>query len=139
MRFRVAIAHILTLGLSAAAMATDPSKVDRWVTETAARGQTEFLVMLRAQADLRGARSIATKTEKGPFIADALSATAAQTQAPILDLLVARGAEHRSYWIANMIWVRGDRSLVDELAARDDVFHIYANPSVRLRLPAAPA
>ena len=29
-----------------------------------------------------------------------------------------------------MIWVRGDRNLVEELAARDDVFHVYANPWV---------
>src|SRR5215470_13298451 len=68
-----------------------------------------------------------------------VAATAAQSQKPILDLLAARGVEHRSYWIANMIWVRGDQSLVDELAARDDVFHIYANPSIRLRLPAEPS
>ena len=36
-----------------------------------------------------------------------------------------------------MIWVRGDRSLVEELAAREDVFHIYANPSVRFDGPVA--
>src|SRR5262252_975063 len=102
MRFRIAIALALALTLSAAARAADRSKVDRWVVETAARGQTEFLVMLRAQADLRGVRRLPTKTEKGAFVADALSATAAQSQRPILDLLAARGVEHRSYWIANM-------------------------------------
>ena len=100
-----------------------------------ARGQAEFLVMLREQADLRGARTLPTKTQKSAFVADALSSTAARVQAPLRALLDARGAEYRAYWVANMIWVRGDRNLVEELAAREDVFHVYANPWVALRGP----
>ena len=91
--------------------------------------------MLREQADLRGARTLPTKTQKSAFVADALSSTAARVQAPLRALLDARGAEYRSYWVANMIWVRGDRNLVEELAAREDVFHVYANPWVALRGP----
>ena len=34
------------------------SKVDPWVRDTASRGETEFLVMLRQQADLRGAPAL---------------------------------------------------------------------------------
>jgi serine protease AprX len=110
-------------------------KVDPWVLDTASHGDTEFLVMLREQADLRGARTLATKIEKGAFVADALKATATRAQAPLLAFLEARGAQHRSYWVANMIWVRGDLRLVQALAAREDVFHIYANPSVRFDRP----
>ena len=91
--------------------------------------------MLREQADLRGARTLPTKTQKSAFVADALSSTAARVQAPLRALLDGRGAEYRSYWVANMIWVRGDRNLVEELAAREDVFHVYANPWVALRGP----
>ena len=54
-----------------------------------------------------------------------------------LDLLAERRIPHRAYWIANMIRVRGDRRLVEELAEREDVFHIYANPRVRLDGPVA--
>ena len=139
MRFRTALALTFALSVGATAAAEDPSrKVDPWVLDTGARGSTEFLVMLRDQADLRGARALPTKTEKGAFVADALAAKAARTQAPILALLDARGAEHRSYWVANMIWVRGDQRLARELAARDDVFHVYANPTVRLDGPRDP-
>jgi subtilisin family serine protease len=42
---------------------------------------------------------------------------------------------HRAFWIANMIWVRGDATLVAELAAREDVFHVYANPTVHFADP----
>ena len=139
MRFRTALALGFALSVGAVAAAEDPGrKVDPWVLDTGARGSTEFLVMLRDQADLRGARALPTKTEKGAFVADALAAKAARTQAPILALLDARGAEHRSYWVANMIWVRGDLRLAQELAARDDVFHVYANPTVRLDGPRDP-
>ena len=129
MRFRALFACCLALALATAASAAqDHPKVDPWVIEKSSRGPTEFLVMLREQADLRGARALPTKTQKSAFVADALSATAARVQAPLRALLDARGAEYRSYWVANMIWVRGDRNLVEELAAREDVF-------ARLRQP----
>ena len=141
MRLRALFACCLALALPAgAAVAEDLNhKVDPWVLQKTASGQAEFLVMLREQADLRGARALPTKTQKSAFVADALSTTAARVQAPLLALLDARGVEHRSYWVANMIWVRGDRSLVEEIAAREDVFHVYANPTARLSLPAQPA
>ncbi len=113
-------------------------KIDPWVLEKADGGQVEFLVMLRQQADLGGVRSLSTKSEKGAFVLDALRSTAELTQAPVLALLDARGAPHHAYWVANVIWVRGNRSLVEDLAARDDVFHIYANPAVRFEGPVAP-
>jgi subtilisin family serine protease len=60
---------------------------------------------------------------------------AERTQGPVLAVLAARGAEYRPYWIANMIWARGDNELVEELARRPDVARIYANPSVPLEDP----
>ena len=95
--------------------------------------------MLRQQADLRGARLLPTKDEKGAFVLDALRSTAELAQAPVLALLEARGAPHRAYWAANAIWVRGNRRLVEELAARGDVLHVHANPRVRFEGPVGPA
>ncbi len=51
--------------------------------------------------------------------------------------------EYRPFWVANMIWVRGDRQAVQALAQRDDVEHLYANPEVNwmprcLRSPPTP-
>jgi subtilisin family serine protease len=137
MRIRTALVLCLALSVAAGLAAAEDfgHKVDPWVLDTAARGDTEFLVVLREQADLRGARHLPTKTEKGAFALDSLSGTATRTQAPLVALLRERGIPHRSYWIVNMIWVRGGLRLVEELAARGDVFHISANPSVRLKDP----
>ena len=118
-----------------AASAVWQAKVDNWVLTSAQSGETEFLVKLTEQADLSGAEELKTKHEKGSYVYAELTKAAARTQKPLLAALSKMGVEHRSYWIANMIWVRGDLKIVDTLAKRDDVAHIYANPSVHLDLP----
>ncbi|HEX4439369.1 MAG TPA: S8 family serine peptidase [Thermoanaerobaculia bacterium] len=142
MRLRKLLVHASLLAIAVPALAASPlspdalaRKVDPWVLQTASRGDTEFLVMLREQADLRGARRIAGKTEKGAFVADALRSHAESTQGALVNFLASRHAEYRPYWVVNAIWVRGGRELVEALAARDDVFHVYANPRVRLDSP----
>ena len=137
MRFRMTSALLpVVLAFAATLRADAPSrKIDTWVLQTSATGPTEFLVMLRDQGDLRGARSLAAKTERGAFVMDTLRSVAERSQRPILALLAERGVPHRSYWVANMIWVRGDRRLIEELAAREDVYRVYANPRVRFDGP----
>jgi subtilisin family serine protease len=121
-----------------AATAAWQAKVDDWVLTSAESGETEFLLYLTEQADLRGAEELKTKHEKGSYVYAELTKVAARTQKPLLAALSKMGVEHRSYWIANMIWVRGDLRIVDSLAKRNDVAHIYANPSVHLDLPIIP-
>ncbi len=112
------------------------AEVDPWILETASsKGETEFIVFLTEQADLRLAQSLQTKLEKGTYVFEALSATADRTQVPVIAALDELGAEYRSYWVANMIWVRGDLSVVEKMARRADVAHVYANPSVRMQMP----
>jgi len=119
------------------------SKVDPWVLNTAAQGPTEFLVFLREQADLSAAQKLHTKLEKGAYVYNQLTQTAQRTQEPILVLLqdLSRRSpskvEYRSYWVANLIWVRAGSDLMQTLALRDDVAHLYANPQVRLEEPIA--
>ena len=113
------------------------AKVDAWVLETAAEGETEFLVMLNARADLTPAARLATKAERGQFVYQALSGMAQRSQAPIISSLQQMGVVYRPYWIVNAVWVRGDRGVIAALAARPDVAHLYANPSVRLDAPVA--
>ncbi|MCD4748644.1 MAG: S8 family serine peptidase [Thermoanaerobaculales bacterium] len=145
MRFRQSVCAFGLMMLAAwAAMGAAPdqwrAKVDPWVLDKARFGVgTEFIVFLSEQADLSGAALLPTKVEKGRFVVDALRKTAAETQRPVLDSLKALGVEHRAYWISNMIWVRGDVDVVQGMAERKDVFHIHANPTVRLdERPQAP-
>jgi uncharacterized repeat protein (TIGR01451 family) len=117
------------------------AKVDDWVLQTAAQGETEFLVMLQEQADLSGAERLRTKQEKGRYVYQQLTAAAEHSQKPVLRALQALAAEspgqveYRPYWIANMIWVRGDSQVAQALAQREDVAHLYANPQVALDAP----
>ena len=113
------------------------SKVDSWVLGTAEAQETEFLIFLSEQANLGEAAHLRNKTEKGKHVYAALTATAERTQAPVLRELKRRGLKYRPFWIANMIWVRGDMADVQALARRGDVAHIYANPAVHVDEPIA--
>lgn len=106
------------------------SKVAPTVLTQSQHGQTEFLVYLTAQADLSPAASLATKTEKGFFVYEQLTNIAQQTQPAVLNALVQLGAPAQAYWVANMIWVRGDAAVVEAMASRPDVAYLYPNPSI---------
>ena len=58
-----------------------------------------------------------------------------RTQAPLLKLLSDRKIEHRSFYIVNMIWVKGDFNLAFELASRSDVARIEGNPVIHNNFP----
>jgi len=107
----------------------------RVLNETANGGTTEALVVLSEQADLKPAAALSTKIEKGRFVVGALHAVADRTQGPILNFLRQRGIPYQSFYIVNMIKVTGNRSLMEALAARNDVAEIAANPHVRTALP----
>src|SRR6202035_494543 len=108
------------------------SKIAPWVLQHTENGkQAEFLVVLSDQADLGGAEALTTKQEKGRFVRDVLLNKAEATQGPLLTWLRERNIEHRSYYIVNLIWVRGNRDIASELAARPDVLRVEGNPQVR--------
>ncbi len=121
--------------LASARRAAWQDKVDPWVLSTMAARETEFLIFLREQADLRAANGLDTRLAKGRFVFEMLSEVAARTQKPVLEELDALGAAHRSYWVANMIWVRGGSAVIQAMAERTDVAHIFANPTVALQRP----
>jgi serine protease AprX len=114
------------------------AKIDPTVLDQAAQGPTEFLVYLNEQADLSPAAVLKTRQEKGEYVFERLSETAQRSQAPLVAALQAQGVEYRAYWIANMLWVRGDLNALQLVAQRPEVDHIYANPSIHLDLPTSP-
>ncbi len=112
------------------------AKIDPWVLEqTAAKGEAEFLVVLADQADLSGAESLRTKEEKGWYVYRALYGKAQATQKPILDWLKSNGIEHQSFYIVNMILVKGTIDVALTLGARPDVRRIDGNPVIHNNLP----
>ncbi len=148
-RFRVWIvvgglmtAVLLLTGLlfAQAAQPDWADKVDAWVWETAvSQGQSEFLVTLTEQADLSGAAARPAKLAKGQYVYEQLTAVAQRAQAPLIAELKRLGVEYQSFYVANMVWVKGDTAVIESVARRPDVAHLYANPAVQLRLPPQPA
>jgi serine protease AprX len=110
----------------------DSAKIASWVIEHTANGQqAEFIVVLADQADLSGAAMLRAKIDKGRFVRDTLWNKAQTTQGPILQWLRARGIEHRSFYIVNALWVKGDRAVAESLTARLDVARVEGNPRIQ--------
>jgi serine protease AprX len=111
------------------------AKIDPQVLQTAGSEGAEFLVVLSEQADLGAAAGLKTKEEKGTYVFRQLAEAANRTQPLVLEVLIKRGLPHRAFWIANMIWTRGDLDAVVALSQRPDVARISANPPVRVPQP----
>jgi serine protease AprX len=101
------------------------------LADTAEGGQASVIVYLADQADLRAASAIRDHAQQGWQVYNALNELATRTQAPLKRLLEGRAVAYQSFWVANMLVVDADRSLVDDLAARPDVARIDSNRPVR--------
>lgn len=134
----LSITSLLFVGTKSPAPAAEipwEDKVDSGVLQSASQAPTEFLVYLAYQADLSAAQALPTKSQKGWYVYRTLTAFAERTQAPLIAELKRLGVVYRSYWIANMIWVRGSLDAIQLMAMRSDVAHLYANPHVPLDKP----
>ena len=140
----VLITSSVSLAATPAGVAPWQDKVDPWVLDTIAGGETEFIVFLAQQADLSGAAVLASKLEKGQYVFEQLTKMAEQTQGPALAALRAQGVEHRPYWVANMIWVRRVSDVVLQVAnaalataTASSITRIEAKSTVPLIVPVA--
>jgi serine protease AprX len=122
-------------------LAADPhalGKIEPKVANEAANtGSSEALIILGEQADLSGADQLSTKEERGRFVYSALREVAERTQAPLRQMLKDRGIPFTSYYSVNMIKVRGDLNTLYEVAGREDVLRVEANPNVKAAVPEA--
>lgn len=134
---------LLSLVPAFAAAQTPRAPVEAHIWEVLeAKGQAEILVVLKAQADVEGARLLATKEEKGTYVYQQLTAIAAQTQPPLRAKLDKMGLSYRSYWIQNMFKVLATSpAQVDTLSSWPEVDHIeyYYQPILDIvPVPAEP-
>jgi len=100
-------------------------KVHPSLLDSDPQAEVECIVVLARQAEVRQADAV---RDRGERVVHRLRERAAVTQAPILEQLASLGAAARPFWVANLIWVRGDREVVESLARRFDVARIDANP-----------
>jgi len=129
----VSLPTLARTGVAAEApVATDGlDKIAPWLLEHATGIQeTEFLVVLRDQADLAPAARLTGKLTKGRFVRDALYKKAQATQAPLLAWLEERGLWHQSFYIVNAILVRGTIEIAKTIAARPEIDRVEGNPPI---------
>jgi len=133
---------LMGLLFTGSALSAPPAKVAPLVWEaTATAGETEFLVILAEQADLGAAAnagwlpSAPNREARLRYVYDTLRETALRSQSSLRAELDGAGVAYRSFYVANLLAMKGDRALVTQLAARPDVARIEANPRVRQSLP----
>ena len=99
--------------------------------------KAEFLLLMKAQADVSHARRLPTKLERGRYVYEQTRQIAEKTQAPVLATLEKHGAAYRPFYVVNAFWVHGDLALAHELAALPEVAQLQRNP--RFQLDVLPA
>ncbi|HUW10295.1 MAG TPA: S8 family serine peptidase, partial [Anaerolineae bacterium] len=109
-------------------------------------GQAEFIIYLRAAADLAPARRVPEGLDRRTALVDVLRSTAESSQRElraVLQQLQAEGhvQETQPLWIVNAVVVQGDAEALKVVANRPDVERIRANRRHRLDdpMPAASA
>lgn len=101
--------------------------------------EVEFIVLLSDQADLSQARQLRSKLAKGRFTFNTLRDVASASQPGLIAELssagLLAGVDFRPFWIVNAIWVKANADVLQQLAQRPDVRHIYGNPRLAFDAP----
>ena len=99
-------------------------------------GLVEALVKVKGKANKNLLNPNAHYLDKRQAWVDQLQNTTNIAQSSLLNWLQRNNVEHKSFWVNNTIYIRADRSVLNQLAARDDVIFIYGNPKLQIRRPA---
>lgn len=110
--------------------------IDPRVLEDTSNGKVgDFLVTLKSQTNTRAVAGRAlNRAEQGRAVFEALRDSARFTQPAVLAILDRLGAKHSSFYVANVIAVKGDRKAVDAMAARSDVSAIESDRGFHVNL-----
>ena len=119
-----AIGMAMLLGEGTASSAKISGQV---LLDTAGGEDASFVIYLGNQADVSAAYDMKDQDARGWYVYNTLKEHAARTQAPLKAELEAQNVPYKSYWAVNMIVADGDRSVVEDLAARPDVERIESN------------
>ena len=99
-------------------------------------GKADFVVVLKSQADLRGAYALTDWEARGEYVYRQLKGHAEQTQQGVRRMIQAYGASYDAVSIINAVIVHGgNQALVDKLAEREDVAQIVANRAIEVEKP----
>ena len=98
-------------------------------------GMSEFLVILREQADLSAAYAMRNWKDRGDYVYQTLHTHAAHQQVALRHLLHERGLSYTPFWIVNALAVYGRAADVAAIAAMATVAELRATQVVALEAP----
>lgn len=128
-----------TQGLSAIAAPPASNKIDpQLLVSTMAAGQSnmvEALIKVKGSANKNILNPNQHYLDKRQTWMEHLQTTTNTAQSDLLNWLQRNSIEHKSFWVNNTILIRADRSVLNTLAARNDVIFIYGNPKIQKRFP----
>ncbi|WP_158880442.1 S8 family serine peptidase [Amycolatopsis anabasis] len=138
-----AVAGLAVLLLAAGPAAAGPrepvrhvAKVDASVlARSAPEAPATFFVLLKSQAELGRASTLAGHAERTRYVYEAKKADADRSQAGLRAMLAERKAEATPFWIVNALKVTGDKKLLLDIANRPEVEKIVPEPTYRLVKP----
>ncbi|MGH3680213.1 MAG: S8 family serine peptidase, partial [Natronosporangium sp.] len=94
-----------------------------------------YWVYLRGRADLAAAARMPDRSG-GSWVYEQLTRTARASQSGLVSMLESARVEYQPFWIANAVQVRGDRQLLDRIAALPEVAQVTADRTYQLPEPA---
>lgn len=108
-------------------------KIEPTILNAVQKGaQTDFFIVLQAQADVSAAAQLTSKTQKGEYVFKTLQQLAQKSQSNIQSFLQSQHVDYQSFWIVNMIYTKGDLKLITALSQDPAVAQIVHNPHSRL-------
>ena len=104
-------------------------------------GEATFVVYFKARANLEPARKINDWDQRGQYVVEQLQETARTSQANLLDklnrgVIPGRVSHYRSFWIANVVFVTGDRTAAEAIARLPEVDRVL--PAAKVYPPEPP-
>jgi len=131
--------HLLTLAVACSLSTSGFASQSAWIAPEllalAAGDTAPVLIFLEEQADLSAASLLPTKTLKGRFVFESLREVAARAQGPLLTILQGSSAEHRAFFISNLIWAEVTPTLLRQLAAVEGIERIVPSPQGSIERP----
>ncbi|SDG35590.1 Carboxypeptidase regulatory-like domain-containing protein [Sinosporangium album] len=122
---------------SVAMAAPTPDKIDKTVlADLKADDKATFWVHLRGSANLSATSTAKTKADKAEAVYRAKTAFASSSQAELVKLLKAVGADYTPFWITNSVHVTGNAELATSVARLPQVTSIVPARTVDLPKPA---
>lgn len=102
-------------------------------------GKQEYLIQFKSSQDLTKlpinnytAQGFDKRQAKGKAVVASLQAAAATAQKPFINRFKQTKTEYKSFYIANMLWVKTDFAQIEELAKDPSVKKVYINKVIKL-------